>query len=41
VPGDALRDVRDGTVAQLARFGLAITSEPLLERISVERPERT
>jgi len=39
---DALREVRDGTLAQLARFGLAITSEPLLERRSTERhPERT
>jgi len=40
-PDDVLRGVRDGTLAQLARFGLAITSEPLLERISAERhPER-
>jgi len=39
---DGLRGVRDGTWAQLARFGLAITSEPLLERIPAERqPERT
>jgi len=41
-PEDVLRGVRDGTLAQLARFGLAITSEPLFERISAERhPERT
>ncbi len=41
-PEDVLRGVRDGTLAQLARFGLAITSEPLLERMSAGRhPERT
>ena len=41
-PEDVLRGVREATVAQLARFGLAITSGPLLERMSVERhPERT
>jgi len=41
-PDAVLRGARDGTLAQLARFGLAITSSPLLERMSAERPpERT
>ena len=41
VPEDLLRCVRDRTAAQLARFGLAITSEPLLERVAAGRqPER-
>jgi len=41
-PEDVLRGVRARTTAQLARFGLAITSEPLLERLLVakRRPER-
>jgi len=40
-PADVLPSVRDGTLAQLARFGLAITSEPLFERMPAKRhPER-
>jgi len=40
-PADTLRGVRDRTLAQLARFGLAIPGEPLLECMPAERqPER-